>query len=363
MKYSFIDDKLIIRQHFCKDAVLKLQFRHITLPSDYNEPLDWIPEGVESINFQSFTQEIIKFNCPINKLSSTIKSIKLYGNYDQPLDNLPPNLLSLTISTLKYSYSLDNLPFPLKELFIYTCKEYCGYLDSLPPNLEILDIKTNYNKPLDNLPKLLKKLYICSSIFNQPLNNLPGVENIDIINTRQTLRKKNLLENRKNEKVIYSGLEMLSMFTIKFNQPLDNLPPTLKYLYINGNIFNHPVNNLPFNLLTLYIYSNIFNQSIDNLPCRLKYFQISSETFNHSINYLSNSINELYLTLLAFNQSISKLPKCLHNLHINCPHIDNINILKLPANLRFIKIYNNKKLQDKLTHRLDASNNHLLIIN
>ena len=202
-----------------------------------------------------------------------------------------------------------------------------------------------FNRPLDNLPKTLKIL-ILGSNFNQPLNNLPGIENIDLINERQKVRRKNLNENRKNEKQIYNGLEKLQIYSRTFNQPVNNLPPTLKQFLIDGVDFNQPINKLPFSVLLIDILSENFNQPLDNLPCRLKDLTIDSKLFNNSTNYLPNTITDLYILSKQFTQPFTTFPKQLTNLQINCPLILQLSLTKLPPKLKILNTYENQQLKN-----------------
>ena len=78
---------------------------------------------------------------------------------------------------------------------------------------------------------------------------------------------------------LHDGLESLIIinsypYDEAFNIKIDNLPHTLKSLYIYVPYFDQPINLLPMSLIDLTIYSNYFNQSLDNLPPSLKYFKI-----------------------------------------------------------------------------------------
>lgn len=123
----------------------------------------------------------------------------------------------------------------------------------------------DYNKELNDLPDFLENLYL-SSHFDQPVNNLP-----------KTLKKLSIgdfINDRFNQSVnnLPVNLEILQLGT-KFNQSVDYLPNSLKILIL-GTEFNQPINNLPNLLeeLTIgYKYNNCyFNQSVDNLPKSLK---------------------------------------------------------------------------------------------
>ena len=63
-----------------------------------------------------------------------------------------------------------------------------------------------------------------------------------------------------------------------FNQPVDNLPISLKMLEL-GWYFNQPVDNLPDSLIDLK-FNWIFKQKINRYPSSLKRIMISEKYFN-----------------------------------------------------------------------------------
>jgi hypothetical protein len=72
-------------------------------------------------------------------------------------------------------------------------------------------------------------------------------------------------------------------FGKNFNQPIDNLPNSIKYLDFDfGSKFNQRIDNLPNNLTHLKLEEE-FNQPISNLPLRLKKIDIFNCKFKKSI--------------------------------------------------------------------------------
>lgn len=308
-----------------------------------NGNTDWIPEHVNKLYL--FVYDLT----PLITFPNWLIILHINEEFNIPLNNLPPGLEKLKLNCAKFTYDLDNLPLKLEELILIN---YTGYLDNLPPNLKTLETGNRFNQPIDNLPLSLEKL-VLGADFNQRIDNLPGVQYKSIIEERQKLRRTDLNENRArngfNEKIKYIGLLTLDMIRCKnFNQPIDNLPFTLKKLSVRG-IFNHPIDNLPFSLTDLLIISDEFNHPIDKLPSRIKYLHVESKIFNHSTNCLPPNIDQLYLRSNTFNQYIMQLPKKLSYFEFECPNFTSyINIKKLPKTLEGFNIINNHVLCDKL---------------
>lgn len=110
------------------------------------------------------------------------------------------------------------------------------------------------------------------------------------------------------------GLEGLAIIDY-FNTitRLDNLPLTLKYLYIDSASITE-LNMLP-PTIEILIFKNIdFNESIDNLPHGLKILLICSQKFNQSINNLPAGLEYFGLIRyschlqLKYTQPIMNLP-------------------------------------------------------
>lgn len=89
-----------------------------------------------------------------------------YLNYhSNPLIELPTN----------YDIDVYNLPSTLKHLILYDCIER---LDNLPNNISYLKIMNEFNQQVDNLPPNLIYLNIVymgvKNYFSQPVDNLPN---------------------------------------------------------------------------------------------------------------------------------------------------------------------------------------------
>jgi hypothetical protein len=132
----------------------------------------------------------------------------------------------------------------------------------------------NFNSRIDWLPEGITDLQLGMN-FNQPLENLPSTIK------RITIRKIN--------DVGYT----------KFNQQLDYLPPGLEEIYIHFNQeFNYPLNNLPIGLKKLFLIGYNYKQPINNLPNSLE--EITIKQFDYE------NTHKLPRNLKLINISIKK---------------------------------------------------------
>ncbi len=140
-----------------------------------------------------------------------------------------------------------------------------------------------------------------------------------------------LLANFDIEEIHFGGGDHWCRYpTSVFNQPVNNLPPTLKklYFYYNSN-FNQSIDNLPNGLISLHIGSD-FDKSIDYLPNTLEILHISSKSKLNFYN-LPNSIKEIYLNDAA----------------------ENIELEYIPKSVKKITLYNNNKNLSGLLNNID----------
>ena len=77
-----------------------------------------------------------------------------------------------------------------------------------------------------------------------------------------------------------------------FNQPIDNLPQTLKKLRISGE-FNQSIDNLPQTLKRIELYGE-FNKDLDKLPKNLEYL-IALVDFRGKLDRLPKSVKTVGL--------------------------------------------------------------------
>jgi hypothetical protein len=109
-----------------------------------------------------------------------------------------------------------------------------------------------------------------------------------------------------------------------FNQSVDNLPSSIKYLTF-GDDFNQSVDKLPSSI-TYLKFGHIFNQSVDKLPLSIKYLKFGRD-FNQPVNNLPPLTHLTFGD--AFNQPVNNLPLSLTNLTFE--HDFNQPVDKLPS--------------------------------
>lgn len=154
--------------------------------------------------------------------------------------------------------------------------------------------------------------------------------------------------NYSNDNTVIELLKQYKkvVFDNQFNSNIDWLPEGITDLHL-GMHFNQPFNNLPSTIKRISIkknndvgYTN-FNQPLDYLPPGLEELVISfNKEFNHPLNNLPPGLKKLLLIGYNYRQPINNLPDSLEE--INIKQFDYENTHKLPANLKFIKISENR---------------------
>ena len=175
------------------------------------------------------------------------------------------------INDNNYDYSQDTMVIELikkyKKLVIGDSINHS--IDFLPDGVTHLQLGLRFNKPIMNLPRTLTHLIIAAneiaySDFNQSLDYLP------------------------------EGLECL---TISLNQvfkmPINNLPASLKHLYLNCKLFHHPINNLPNGLESLVI--GYFDyENTHHLPTTLKKVNITCKLTEYDLDIINKNLVNIY---------------------------------------------------------------------
>jgi len=156
-------------------------------------------------------------------------------------------------------------------------------------------------------------------------SNTYNYSNDNIIIELLRKHKKLQTDNNFNQPVNFIPHEVTHIkFGINFDQELNNLPPSLKYLEfshfntVKYNKFNKNLDNLPYGLETLKIVLNSnFNQLLVNLPPTIKNLYIYSKVLKNVATI------------------INSLPDNVEYLEINFITDDDIkNIIKLPKNIK-----------------------------
>ncbi len=193
----------------------------------------------------------------------------------RPLNSLPPSLTHLAFNEAVNSNDIDiltrliqmeNFPLSLTHLKLGTMFNHC--VESLPPLLTYLTFGDRFNQSVDVLPHSLAYLEFGRD-FNQKVDSLPPslIHLVfgDKFNQAVDLLPCSLTHltfgNVFDQKVDFLPHSLISLkFGFKFNQPVNSLPSMLKYL-----IFGASIDRWSLHIL---IYESIlaFNQPIDNLP-------------------------------------------------------------------------------------------------
>ncbi len=154
MSYRVIEEKLIFNNDFnepIEGPILDLisKYEHIHFGMQFNQSLDNLPPNVKSIVLEC--DESI----PLKNLPDTLKSLSISTEYNLPLEDLPNSIENLILGnhTLRFSPS----PFPS--------------LDNLPNGIKKLEIRTNI--PIVNLPDSIQHI-ILGIEFKNPIEKLPA---------------------------------------------------------------------------------------------------------------------------------------------------------------------------------------------
>lgn len=328
----------------------------IHFDNSHNTEVTFYPNSVTQLVFGE------SFNLPLTNLPESLIKLKLGLVFDQPISNLPDTIEVLIIGSMCYTHEITKLPASIKKLHLITRIP----LKHLPDTIKKLAYQNIYS-PMPNVPKELTRLTISSPMslddlpntlthitisedFNQPIDNLPN------------------------------SLRTLWIFSSRFNQPINKLPASLRNLYLSncnylitalpknlhtlslggyclpgnfpphlcslnvGNDFNQRVDNLPKTLTSLK-FGFSFNQPVNNLPPNLWKLKFGCN-FDHPVDDLPNQLREITFGT-CFNQSICRLPDSITNICFEeYTSVDytlyrsrfSYEFTKLPENLRAITL-------------------------
>lgn len=187
----------------------------------------------------------------------------------------------------------------------------------------------NFNYPIDRIPECVEIIEFrgfYQGLFNYNLNNLPqSIKKIYMFSAYYQNGYSNLPENLEELYIENSNNTIIN---------LNNLPANLKLLNINSPLHeSFTFDHLPVNLKHLHIgYScGLLQARLDNLPESLETLEINAD-FNFQIDNLPNNLKYLSIENISFNQSIYNLPKELQYLVISSKEF-NQPIGNLPLNL------------------------------
>lgn len=150
-------------------------------------------------------------------------------------------------------------------------------------------------------------------------------------------------------------------FTGSYNKSIDWLPDNIKEIHFETCLhgkkcsikdmgypsgFNQPINNLPKSLKYLFLDCPSFDQSLDNLPLTLNDLIIDSYELSKSLDMLPESLTSLEIVSHTYNQPLLNLPKSLEHLELKSTKYkyDDINkIIENLPNLKMIVLNNSLK--------------------
>ncbi len=158
-----------------------IRSNNIIFGQNFNAPIMNLPNSILSIKFYGGD-----FNYPLDNLPNSVKELTLNSRYNQPLDYLPYGLETLKFQECSvFSHRLDNLPKSLKILEIPII--YNHPINNIPDSIEELRIgvkllkNTEYiyfpetlsvsenneielfSEYLTKLPSKIKRVYIFSN--------------------------------------------------------------------------------------------------------------------------------------------------------------------------------------------------------
>ena len=154
-KLVFIDENFNepITEQIIKD-IIRSNCKKIDFPNTFNQPIDNLPDDIIDLSLS------VKFNQPINNLPINLKKLLLFGEFNQTIDNLPPNLETLVIVG-NFNQEINNLPNNLK--YISLPVNYNQNINMLPDSVEFIWLSYNYVTKIDNIPTNLKEIKIFAS--------------------------------------------------------------------------------------------------------------------------------------------------------------------------------------------------------
>jgi len=240
----------------------------------------------------------------VDDIKPDSRILVMSSNIDKIIEMIPEqyykNIIGIDYNIVNYdgiiNFKLDELIFPsLEYLYISNGKDFMRNMTASNLNPNLLN-----NIQLNNLPKTLKHLFIYFLI-----------KSVDI-----TIQLDNLPPY----------LESLELSSYTFNQPINMLPITLKSLILNTFQFNQPLYNLPPNLENLCFGKNMF---------------LIGMKFNQSLDDIPDTIKELYIPIL-FSHEIKKLPKMIEQITLNNCYIYKTELQKIQDKINSERNDNNK---------------------
>ena len=278
------------------DAItnLPLTLQKLTLSFDFDDSLDALKD-LPNLTHLVFPHNSW-FNQSIDFLPKSLTHLILGHSFNRRIDHLP----GITAPGCSPMSNLPNL------ISLKLCGQFNQPLNHLPPSLKILELNGEFNQPLDQLPFALEVL-ILNNKFDQSINLAPK----SLIKLTLGHKFNQSIEVLKD----FLNLTHLSLGK-DFNQELTALPMSLSHLSF-GFSFRNEIDALAQcpNLVSLS-FGFYFNKSITILSKCSKLSTLSlGHYFNKKIKFLPKSILTLRLDT-KFGKSLKRLPKGIINLEL-----------------------------------------------
>jgi hypothetical protein len=244
------------------------------------ERFDKLPKNTKLVTFSDyFNKSINGLNFPPNIIGikfgrcfdsniddcipSTIKYLTFGKNFDCPINKkLPDNIIHVVFGRYFNKPINGILPDNLKHLHLG--RYFNQSIDNLPSSLITLFLGHWFNEPICKLPNGLQNLYI-DSIYSFTIKYLPSsIINLYLRNTThiglkipygvKTLILKGLCDLNN---MIPSSVTHLTLIRKNHNYSDEEIPQSLKYLYVNSNFDERCMPNHP-NMKIKYVKDNIW---------------------------------------------------------------------------------------------------------
>ncbi|EGC36667.1 hypothetical protein DICPUDRAFT_150840 [Dictyostelium purpureum] len=233
--------------------------------------------------------KLLKHNHQCNNLLSNINNNSLPEYKDTQLIIQENNLDSIKDLINSYLEVID-IPLDLKTLKFYN-KEFTIYQEGCDiSHLEIINLAIG---PIECLPKTIPATVthlLLLDGFDQPLNFIPP--------TVQYLYLQNIKYQLTPDSIPATVTHLYLLDG--FNQPLNFIPPTVQYLYLHNIKYQLTPDSIPATVTHLYLLDG-FDQPLDFIPPTVQRLNL------HNIKYqLKPGSIPNHLTFLIFGHGFSQ---------------------------------------------------------
>lgn len=175
----------------------------------YNQSIE-LPASLTQLALSDDFNQLIK-------LPNLLTHLDLGRDFNQPVE-FKDNLIYLSFGE-NFNQFVD---IPVQLIYLIFSCNFSGSIDL--PNVKYLVIRYNNTYLIENFSNELETLCVTHP-FDLPLDNLP------------------------------SQLKSLNIFNYVYNQKLNNLPNSIKYIRLNEH-YDHPILSIPTNLQTIKCHRN-----------------------------------------------------------------------------------------------------------